>query len=172
MPLMDATTATTPTLHAAPDTLPSGAAIVRLDRARRVVAGVVLDPYVIDLQGDWIPPGEVRDTAHRWLSDWGVLGDEHERKAEGVRVVESWVVPYPPGQEELADRLEPHTIYSLPYGSDRILSGSWVLAVRATTDEAWARMESGDWAGFSIRGTARARPLDARIMPRVEVLAL
>lgn len=132
----------------------------------------MLDPYVVDLQDDWVPPDAVQDAAYGWAAKWRVLGEDHEARAEGVRVVESWLVPYPPGQYELAVAGKPHTVWSIPYGDDRVLSGSWVLAVQAETDAAWERFVSGEWAAFSIGGVGVRSPVEPQSMPAVEVIEL
>jgi hypothetical protein len=42
--------------------------IAKVDHAKQVVYGVVLDPYIIDAHDDWVPPNEVEETAHNWLA--------------------------------------------------------------------------------------------------------
>jgi hypothetical protein len=152
--------------------MPESIAALRTDAPKRIVAGVVLDPYVVDLQDDWVPPDAVETAAHEWASKWRILGEDHDARAEGLRVVESWLVPYPPGQRELAVEGKPHAIWSIPYGTDRVLSGSWVLAVQAETDEAWERIASGEWSAFSIGGFGRREEIDPVAMPAVEVIEL
>ncbi|MEW6322215.1 MAG: XkdF-like putative serine protease domain-containing protein [Acidobacteriota bacterium] len=108
----------------------------------RFVLGIVLEPEVVDAQGDIYSAEEIRAAAHRFMEDFGGLGLMHRLRVNGqVKVLESYLAPTDFTIGELAVR-----------------KGTWLLAVRVLSDELWERVKSGDLTGFSIGGSARRVP--------------
>lgn len=108
----------------------------------RFVLGIVLEPEVVDAQGDIYSPEEIRAAAHRFMEDFGGLGLQHGLRVNGqVKVLESYLAPTDFAIGELAVR-----------------KGTWLLAVRVLSDELWERVKSGELTGFSIGGSARRVP--------------
>jgi uracil-DNA glycosylase family 4 len=145
-------------------------AITKADKAKQIVYGVVLDPYQVDAQGDWIPPAEVEDTAHRWLQESRVIGLRHSAKAEAVPV-ESWIVQYPSAEDYAkAQRNEPHAIFSIPFGSSAVHSGAWVLGTKILDQGLWKEIESGKLGEYSVGGLGVRTPIERGTMPEVRVI--
>ncbi len=108
----------------------------------RFVLGVVLEPEVVDAQGDIYSPEEVRQAAHRFMEEFGGLGLMHRfRVNDQVKVLESYLAP--------AD---------FAIGEVRVRKGTWLLAVRILADELWEQVKDGRLTGFSIGGSARRVP--------------
>ncbi len=108
----------------------------------RFVLGVVLDPEVVDAQGDIYSPEEVRQAAHRFMEEFGGLGLMHRfRVNDQVKVLESYLAPV-----------------DFAIGETRIRKGTWLLAVRILSDELWQQVKDGALTGFSIGGSARRVP--------------
>lgn len=108
----------------------------------RFVLGIVLEPEVVDAQGDIYSVEEIRAAAHRFMEDFGGLGLMHRLRVNGqVKVLESFLAP---------------TDFTV--GDLEIRKGTWLLAVRVLSDELWERVKSGDLTGFSIGGSARRVP--------------
>lgn len=108
----------------------------------RFVLGVVLEPEVVDAQGDIYSPEEIRQAAHRFMEEFGGLGLMHRfRVNDQVKVLESYLAP--------AD---------LAIGEARVRKGTWLLAVRILSDELWQQVKDGALTGFSIGGSARRVP--------------
>lgn len=108
----------------------------------RFVLGIVLEPEVVDAQGDIYSAAEIRGAAHRFMEDFGGLGLMHERRVNGqVKVLESYLAP--------AD---------LSLGDQLVKKGTWLLAVRILDDSLWERVRGGELTGFSIGGSARRVP--------------
>jgi uracil-DNA glycosylase family 4 len=144
--------------------------ITKADKAKQIVYGVVLDPYQVDAQGDWIPPAEVEDTAHRWLQESRVIGLRHSAKAEAVPV-ESWIVQYPSAEDYAkAQRNEPHAIFSIPFGSSSVHSGAWVLGTKILDQGLWKEIESGKLGEYSVGGLGVRTPIERGTMPEVRVI--
>ncbi|MCA9586088.1 MAG: N-6 DNA methylase, partial [Myxococcales bacterium] len=113
----------------------------------RFVLGIVLEPEVVDAQGDIYSGEEIRAAAHRFMEDFGGLGLMHRLRVNGqVKVLESYLAP---------------TDFTI--GELSVRRGTWLLAVRVLSDELWERVKSGDLTGFSIGGSARRVPEPAPV---------
>lgn len=141
----------------------------KADLSKHVTSGVVLDPYVVDLQQDWVPPNDVEDCAWSWLRKWSVVGADHDHRIEAWPV-ESFCLPYPTqGDYEAACALQPHRAWELPFGEDVLHSGAWVLSV-LYGDAEWPRVLSGEYAAYSIRGFGEREDVSPAAMPEVTFL--
>jgi DNA adenine methylase len=108
----------------------------------RYVMGIVLEPDVVDAQGDTYSAEEIRGAAHKFMEDFGGLGLMHRMRVNGqVKVLESFLAPT-----------------SFKVGEREVKKGTWLLAVRILADELWERVRDGDLTGFSIGGSARRVP--------------
>jgi DNA adenine methylase len=108
----------------------------------RYVLGVVLEPEVVDAQGDIYSAEEVRQAAHRFMEEFGGLGLMHRfRVNDQVKVLESYLAPV-----------------DLTLGGATVRKGTWLLAVRILSDELWEQVKDGQLTGFSIGGSARRVP--------------
>lgn len=147
---------------------------VRISKAadeKQIVYGVVLDPYTVDTQGEWVPPAEIESTAHGFVKRSRVIGVEHKRKAT-ASLVESFVVPYPTAKDYKAAMSNlPHVAYEMPYGEDKVHSGSWIAGVELGPEE-WAAYKRGDITGFSIGGFSFKTRVPMAAMPAVEFAKL
>lgn len=142
--------------------------VAKADRAKQVVYGVVLDPYVVDTQNDWTPPAEIEQAAHRWLAESRVVGLIHEGKAKAVPV-ESYMVPYPSEEDYTrAMRGEPHRAVRTKLGEQEVASGAWILGVRVDDADTWAKVDAGELDAFSIGGFSERANTTRAAMPSVE----
>jgi DNA adenine methylase len=108
----------------------------------RYVLGIVLEPEVVDAQGDIYSAEEVRVAAHRFMEEFGGLGLMHRMRVNGqVKVLESYLAPV-----------------EFAVGETTVRQGTWLLAVRILSDELWADVKDGTLGGFSVGGTARREP--------------
>ena len=131
----------------------------------------MLDPYIIDAHDDYLSPAVIEETAHDFLSESRVVGLDHNGAADGAKVVESWIQPYPsPEDYKAAIEGKPHKAYAQAFGEDVVRSGSWVLGVKLTP-ELWSRVQSGELNGFSIGGYGQREEMAEGEMPEVEFIA-
>ncbi len=108
----------------------------------RYVLGIVLEPEVVDGQGDIYSADEVERAAHRFMEEFQGLGLMHKFRVNGdVKILESYVAP--------AD---------FAVGDTAIKKGTWLLAVRILSDALWKDVQDGGLTGFSIGGSARRVP--------------
>ena len=145
--------------------------ILKADSEKQIVYGIVLDPYQVDAHKDWIPPKAIEDTAHNWMMKSGIIGFNHQEKAD-AKAVESWIVPYPSsGDYEKAMLGEDHKAYTLPFGNDVVHSGSWVLGTKLS-DKEWELVQSGELNAYSIGGFGSRTDVTAGEMPEVTFIDL
>lgn len=152
------------------------AKIQKSEPIKRIVYGVVFDPYDengarFDAENEWIPPHEIEATAHDFIGSQQVIGWEHSRKAD-AKVVESWIEAYPSREDYLkAMRGDDHHVTRRKFGDDVLHSGSWVLGVRLGEHE-WNEYMKGNINGFSPGGSSFKKPITAAKLPKVTFIDL
>lgn len=104
---------------------------------QRIVYGVVLQPGVVDSQGDIVSAEEIEQAAHRYLVESRKHDLQHMEELAPVEVVESYIAPM---DMEVAGR--------------RVLKGSWVMASQIRDATIWQAVLKGHFTGYSIGGTA------------------
>ena len=105
----------------------------------RYVLGIVLEPEVVDAQGDIYSAEEIRQAAHRFMEEFGGLGLMHRlRVNDQVRVLESYLAPV-----------------DFSVGDVLVKKGTWLLALRILSDELWEAVKQGGLRGLSVGGSAR-----------------
>lgn len=108
----------------------------------RFVLGIVLEPEVVDAQGDIYSAEEIRRAAHLFMEEFGGLGLMHSMPVNGdVKILESYVSPV-----------------DFTLGDTTVRKGTWLLAVRILSDALWELVKVGWLTGFSIGGSARHAP--------------
>lgn len=145
--------------------------VVKSAPEKQIVYGVVLDPYSVDTQDEWVPPATIEDSAHEFLEKSRVIGLRHTSKAEAT-LVESWVEIYPsPADREAALENRPHRVFKRRFGDDEIHSGSWMAGVRLS-DELWDLYKRGELGAFSVGGFSFKTKVTTDAMPDVEYIEL
>jgi len=144
----------------------------KVDDAKQIVYGVVLDPYIVDAHDDWIPPAEVEKTAHDYLASYRAVKVEHDKPAL-AHPVESFLMPYPSAEDyKKAMGNEPHRVWKFPLGVDHVHSGAWVLGMRVMDSGVWAAVKSGELGAFSIGAWGTREPMASAPLLQVEVLSI
>lgn len=113
--------------------------IVQKDAAKQIVTGPVLVPDKPDREGDIVRKDNVESVAHDYLRSHQQAVDEmHDgRPRPEHSVVESYLAPQ-----------------DIEMGGETVKEGSWIVSVKLG-DEAWEKVEAGEYQGFSIQGPAR-----------------
>lgn len=125
--------------------------VIKADRARQLVYGIVLEPHQVDSQGDWEDHATIEKAAHRYLAQTfqdgvtDLVNLQHQWDAPGVFPVESYIAP---------------TDFVL--NGERVAKGSWVLVMKVADPHTWQEVLAGDWGGFSVEGTGRRDPTRPR----------
>lgn len=120
--------------------------LMKRDEEKRLVYGVVLEPNVVDGQGEWERAETIERVAHRFLAKFNrttELGLQHTIFGEiGVELVESYIAPQ---DLDFDGELDADSI---------IRKGSWVMVVRVLDEDLWRAVKEGGITGFSIGGVA------------------
>ena len=111
------------------------------EREERFALGVVLEPETVDAQGDIYSAGEIRKAAHEYMAAHQTIGIQHKRKAEGVKILESYIAP--------AD---------FEIEGQEVKKGSWLIGARFENDTLWSDVKAGRLTGWSIGGAAVREP--------------
>lgn len=115
--------------------------IQKVDKEKRLVTGVVLEPGEVDAQNDTISAEVIEKASIRFLArfnDKTQLGLMHKKFGDvGLELAHSWIA------------LEPGKI-----GGKKVKKGSWLMTMRVVSDKLWQQVKKGGLAGFSVGGVA------------------
>lgn len=107
---------------------------IKAEPTKQIVYGVVLEPDVIDSQGDIIKADEIERAAHAFMEKSQVIGNQHSEVAKAV-VVENYISPM-----------------EFTLGEETVRKGTWIMAVKVLDEELWEGVKKGEYTGFSIGG--------------------
>lgn len=119
--------------------------IFKADKTKQIVYGVVLEPDTVDAQEDVMLAEDIEEAAHKYLAESRTVGSRHAKPIKAVPV-ESYIAPvdfHGEGQ----------------YGNQIVKKGSWVLGVKVLDAREWAKVESGEYTGFSVGGVGEREQL-------------
>lgn len=124
------------------------ARVIQIGKAaedERYVLGIVLEPEVVDSQGDIYSADEIKKAAYAYMSDFQNIGLQHKQLINNkVTLLESYLAPVD---------MEIH--------GSVIRAGTWMMAVRFEDHALWSDVKLGRLTGFSIGGLATKTKLDA-----------
>lgn len=110
--------------------------VMKEDLVKRIVTSVVIEPETVDGQKDIMSKEEIRRAAYFYLTKSRVIGDRHQKRAQG-EVVESYIAPV-----------------DFTLNGQKIKKGSWVISIRILDDVLWKKVEKGEYTGVSVGGFA------------------
>ena len=128
-----------------------------IDDDKRIVVGIALKPDLLipRVKGDYqfnviFSKETVKEASHLYLKQLNnnEATLEHEEKAEGLSVVESWLVEDPKNDKS--------NIYGLEASE-----GDWVVMMSVDNDEVWKKVKDGTFLGYSIEGSFADRVIEA-----------
>lgn len=111
------------------------------EEEEHTVFGIVLEPEVVDSQGDIYSAEEIRLTAYRFMERYQQFGLQHEDLIPEIFPLESFIAPV-----------------DFEVGGQKVKKGTWLLRVRVLDTDIWLRVKSGELTGFSIGGSAMRTP--------------
>ena len=128
-----------------------------IDDDKRIVVGIALKPDLLipRVKGDYqfnviFSKETVKQASHLYLKQLNnnEATLEHEEKAEGLSVVESWLVEDPKNDKS--------NIYGLEASE-----GDWVVMMSVDNEDVWAKVKDGTFLGYSIEGSFADRVIEA-----------
>lgn len=111
--------------------------ILKVDNDTHYVTGIVYEPMAEDAHGEFMTEDEIRKAAY-WFNENGDKVDiQHDFEvAKGVSVIESYV-----------------TLADMKIGETPIAKGTWLMTAKVENPDIWAKVEKGEYTGFSMGGT-------------------
>jgi hypothetical protein len=119
-----------------------------VDDDKRIVVGLALvpDKHIYRRKGDYeykivFSKDTVKKASHLYLKQLNNNNAtlEHREDAEGISVVESWIV------EDVKN--DKSNLYNL-----NVVEGAWVVVMKVENDEIWKDVKDGTYLGLSIEG--------------------
>lgn len=124
--------------------------IIKLDKAKHIVCGVVLEPETVDLQGHIISAEVIEEAANDYMINSRVTGFRHIKELDAV-IVQSYVADC-----------------DLWLDSENIKKGSWLVKMKIFNEEVWKGIEDGIYNSFSIGGFGDVTEIDEGLEPNAE----
>jgi len=109
--------------------------VLRKDASRQIVYSVALEPYIVDLENEWVGKDDIEEAAHEYLAKHRETKYRHGDYVN-ADVVESFIAPV-----------------AFQINGNDVAQGSWVVAMKVHDEDAWKDVEEGRIIGFSIGGT-------------------
>lgn len=114
----------------------------KVDEEKRIVYGVALVPWEIDLQGDIMTEEEVENAAHAFVENFQNIDEMHKVSGLGT-LLESYLAPV-----------------DFEMNGVKITKGSWVLVTRAKKS-VWEKIKNNELVGYSIGYSGEREEIDA-----------
>jgi hypothetical protein len=117
--------------------------IAKANTEEQTITGVVLQPEVVDAQGDIMAAEVIRKAAHRFLAQYNKatkLGLMHKDFKPRFELVESYLAPM-----------------DFDLNGFKVKQGAWLMTVKVLDSAVWERVRRGELTGFSIGGKARVQ---------------
>lgn len=112
------------------------------EKDEQIVYGIVLEPDTVDAQQDIYSAEEVRTAAHKYMADFQNAGLMHQKTInDKAKVIESYLAPC-----------------DFTLGGQKVIKGTWVMAMQILDAKVWQEAKSGGLTGFSIGGSAQRTP--------------
>lgn len=119
--------------------------IKKFDRKERIVFGELYAPNRPDADGEFMDEPGIKQMAYKFMKEQLLDKIDHMHTNEvldGAHVVESFVARK---------------------GDPDFIEGAWVVGVHIPRDEDWAKVEKGEWNGFSIEALVRKEDMEVEI---------
>lgn len=115
--------------------------ICKSNEEEQTITSVVLQPEVVDAQGDIISQEVISKAAHNFLADYNTrttLALMHKDFSPQFELYESSIM--------LDDTV---------IGNKTVKKGSWLMVVHVLDEEVWGQVKTKKLAGLSIKGKAK-----------------
>jgi len=115
--------------------------IFKADAEKRLVYGVILEPYHEDVQKHTVEPPDIEKALHRYMLESRKIGLLHYKLLPFSHPVEAYIAP---NDLEFQYQGEIHLVKK----------GSGVLVTKVGEQDVWERILAGELTGYSIHGKA------------------
>lgn len=115
--------------------------IVKYNKKKGIVYGIVLKPNEVDSQGDYETEEDIEEAAHNFLIESRQIDINHWYISPDCVPVESYIAPV-----------------DFEWHGKKIKKGSWILGTYIRSPEIRKKIENGELTGYSIRGIGLRSP--------------
>ena len=119
--------------------------IIKVDKAQRILGGVIYEPDEIDSQNDYTDEKEIEKAMYRFMERYATdtkrIRINHKGKRYHFPIMECF-------------QAEEDTIK----GKQTLKKGTWWLEIKVTNDAVWKMAENNEIEAFSMGGSSKARP--------------
>jgi len=116
--------------------------IIKIDKKKQIVGGIVYEPDEVDTQGDYTDSKEIEKAQNRFMEKYATdtkrIRINHKGKKLFFPIIESFIPEH--------DTMK---------GDKPLKAGTWWLMIKVTNANIWADIEAGKLTGFSMGGTAK-----------------
>ncbi len=119
--------------------------IAKVEKAKRIVKGIVYQPDLPDAHDDLMTADEIEKAAHLFMENQHTynIDKQHDLETDEGFVIESHIAEV-----------------DMTLGDQDIKKGSWIAAVKVTSDDTWEQIEKGEITGFSMWGVGKREKVD------------
>jgi hypothetical protein len=129
------------------DTIKLYVPILKIDAEKQEVTGVVLQPEVVDAQGDIMSAEVIEEAAGEFLTHFNKgtqLGYMHKDFSKHFELKQSYLAPS-----------------NMSIGSKVVKQGAWIMVTKVKDSGVWQKIKDGKINGYSIGGKAKVKQLAA-----------
>lgn len=109
--------------------------LVKRNEEKRLVYGIVYEPWVVDAHGHWAQPHVIEEAAHTYLRNSSFVDIMHQEDHEDVYVVESYIAPV-----------------DFIFNEQPISKGAWVMTIKVNNPVVWEAIKVGKLNALSLHG--------------------
>ena len=114
----------------------------KVDNEKKIVYGVALVPWEVDLQGDILTEESIEEAVHLFSKSFQDVGEMHTRVTGLGTMLETYVAPV-----------------DFEMNGIKVKKGSWVLVTEAS-DNVWEKIKNGELIGYSIEYEGTREPIE------------
>jgi hypothetical protein len=116
--------------------------IIKIDKKKQMVGGIVYEPDEVDTQGDYTDKKEIEKAMNRFMIKYATDSKRIKINHMGKRLLFPIIESFIPDHDTIK-------------GDQPLKAGTWWLMLKVPYDKIWKDIESGKLTGFSMGGTAK-----------------
>ena len=117
--------------------------IVKVDKKKQIVGGIIYEPDEIDTQGEYADIDEITKGKEKFMENYATNTNRIRVNHKGKRYYFPIIECFQPEEDTIK-------------GGQKLKKGAWWLEVKIANKNIWKMIENNELEGFSMGGTARA----------------
>ena len=116
--------------------------IVKVEKKKQIVGGIVYEPDEVDTQGDYTDIAEIEKAMHRFMEKYATNTNRIRINHKGKKYFFPVLECFQPESDTVK-------------GDQPLKKGSWWIQIKILNKEIWKQIEDGTLTGFSMGGRAK-----------------